>query len=1161
MKKIYFLVFAFCFFNGLNAQIINFPDSKFKAKLLQADKTNEIAKDVYGFSIRIDVNNNQEIELSEAASVGYLTVTGSQLSTVEGISSFSNLKSLLCGFNSLKNLDVKSLTKLQYLKCDYNLLTSLEINGLSELTNLFCNGNQLTSLNMGGLNKMQLINCEYNKLVELDLTFLSNLASLNCSFNTSLTSLKVTGLTKLKSIDCEYNTLSTLEVKNLTSLERLNCNSNFSVNTLDLTGLPNLSWLNCDSNKLTTLDISGLTKLSYLSCDSNQLITLDASSLKNLTYLSCSRNTLTNLNVNGLGLLATLYLSDNNLTSFTGTGLNSIKTLDFKNNKLTSLDVSSSKNLESLFCDQNFLTSLNIAGLNNLKLLTCNSNKLTSLDITGALNLKKVYCNNNLLTSINVKNSSTLNELYCENNQLTNIDLTGLNNLNTLSCAGNKIADIDILELKNLKIFYCTNNLLTKLDLAGLSNLNTVACGYNLLPNLNVGGLINLKELYCRNNKLTSLDVTGLNSLIALSCRYNLLQNLNIGGLNNLKELYCNNNQITDLDLTGLNNLNLLYCGDNLISSLNVLGLSNLKMLFFENNNISSIDLEGLNNLFQFNCSNNKLTTLDFSEINHVTAPNFLGANYTYSYVDGTTIFSSKCAYILNDNQLILINLKNSNEFYAEFKNNSNLQYICVNEDKTTEIQESITKYGYLNCHVNSYCSFAPGGVYYSIQGNNKFDSNNNGCEASDIAAPNLKFNIVNGAASGTVISDKTGTYSFPVKEGTYSITPIIENPEYFTIFPSTLDVAIPTNINPFIQDFCIKSVGSHKDLEITLIPLEVARPGFDTKSKLIYKNKGNVAQSGTVNLAFDDTVLDLLISNPEVSSQNTNNLSWIFSNLKPFETREITFTLNVNSPMEIPAVNNDDILKLTATISSQNTDETPSDNTFTLNQTVVGSYDPNDKTCLEGNKIKPELIGQYVHYMIRFENTGTYAAQNVVVKDMIDLSKFDISSLIPTSSSHSFVTKISDNNKVEFIFENINLPFDDANNDGYIAFKIKTLPTLRVGDSFTNEANIYFDYNFPIVTNKATSKFETTLKIQDFEFSNYFSLYPNPAIEELNIIAKQIIEMQSLTIYDILGQVVIAVPNAISGSKIDVSKLSSGNYFVKVKSDKGISSMKFIKN
>jgi hypothetical protein len=262
---------------------------------------------------------------------------------------------------------------------------------------------------------------------------------------------------------------------------------------------------------------------------------------------------------------------------------------------------------------------------------------------------------------------------------------------------------------------------------------------------------------------------------------------------------------------------------------------------------------------------------------------------------------------------------------------------------------------------------------------------------------------------------------------------------------------------------------------------------------------------------------------------------------------------------METPAVNNGDRLSFNALITPTTSDERPVDNSFALRQSVVGSFDPNDKTCLEGDVLTPELIGEYVHYLIRFENTGNYAAQNIVVKDLIDLSKFDISTLVPTRASHEFMTKISDGNKVEFIFENINLPFDDATNDGYIAFKIKTLPTLVTGDSFTNVANIYFDYNFPIITNKVISTFKT-LGTQDFEFSDYFSVYPNPVHDILNIGTKNTIELKTMTIYDPLGQIVIAVPNAQNISKVDVSKLTIGIYFLKMNTDKGTSSFKFIK-
>jgi len=586
----------------------------------------------------------------------------------------------------------------------------------------------------------------------------------------------------------------------------------------------------------------------------------------------------------------------------------------------------------------------------------------------------------------------------------------------------------------------------------------------------------------------------------------------------NITSLICNNNNLTNLDLSELTKLVALDCKNNLLTSL-ILKNPKLFQVYCNSNMLSTLDVSNLTNLIQLYCSNNDLKSIFIK-----------GSGYKGGF---ETVF--------------------------DFIGNPNLKYICANESVLVDIQNKVSSYGYTNCAVNSYCSFVPGGTFYTIQGNQKYDSNNNGCDALDVVVPNLKFNITSGTTTGSFISGDTGNYSIPVLAATHTVTPKFENPSYFIVSPTTVNVTFPTQITPFVQDFCITANGVRPDLEVSILPLRPAVPGFDAKYKIVYKNKGNQTQSGSVNLSFDDAVLDLVVSNPVTTSQTPNNLTWDFSNLLPFETREITFTLNVNSPMETPAVNGGDVLDFIATITSAAIDDTPMDNTFAFNQTVVNSFDPNDKTCLEGTTISPSLIGQYVHYIIRFENSGTANAQNIVVKDMIDLSKFDISTLVPTNGSHSFVTNISAGNKVEFIFENINLPFDDANNDGYIAFKIKTLPTLKVGDTFTNDANIYFDYNFPIVTNKATSTFKT-LSTQDFDFASYFTLYPNPAKSVLNISSKESIELKSISIYNTLGQLVLVVTNADKVSKIDVSSLTSGNYFIKINSDKGSSNARFVK-
>ena len=87
MKKIYFLLFALCFYS-VNAQIITFADANFKAKLLEADVTNNIAGNSSGQRMKIDVNNNGEIEQNEALNVGYLKILESNISNLTGIEYF-----------------------------------------------------------------------------------------------------------------------------------------------------------------------------------------------------------------------------------------------------------------------------------------------------------------------------------------------------------------------------------------------------------------------------------------------------------------------------------------------------------------------------------------------------------------------------------------------------------------------------------------------------------------------------------------------------------------------------------------------------------------------------------------------------------------------------------------------------------------------------------------------------------------------------------------------------------------------------------------------------------------------------------------------------------------------------------------------------------------
>jgi hypothetical protein len=645
-----------------------------------------------------------------------------------------------------------------------------------------------------------------------------------------------------------------------------------------------------------------------------------------------------------------------------------------------------------------------------------------------------------------------------------------------------------------------------------------------------------LEYLFCFENDIEFLDISQNLNLKGLNCYSNQLVTLNVSQNSQLTSLNCNGNQLTTLDVTQNSELFYLLCGGNLLTNLDLTQNSELYYLLCTNNQLTTLSVSQNLNLAFINCSSNQLTTLNVTQNNE--------------------LLDLWCS----DNQLSSLYIKNNNQIWFDlyFDENPNLVYVCADEVDLTLVQQKINDYGYTNCHANTYCSFVPGGLFYTIQGNTKYDSNNNGCDDSDINYSNLNFTISNGIESGTLITNTSGNYLVPIQEGSYSITPVLENPSYYNITPTSETIDFPSETSPFIQNFCITPNGIHYDLEVTVLPITPSRPGFDSTFKILYKNKGTQIQSGSILFTYDDTLMDFVSCSPNSYNQTTNFINMNYLDLMPTEVREFIIVMNINSPMETPPVNGGDDLGFAAIILPIENDEVPIDNHSQIKITVVNSFDPNDKTCLEGNTISPEMVGEYVHYVIRFENTGTFAAENVVITDVIDTSKFELNTLIPLSSSHNFFTRIN-GNKVEFIFENINLPFDDDNNDGYVAFKIKTKPNLVLGDELTNTASIYFDYNFPIITNTTSTTVEEPLSNQDFDFETNFTLYPNPAKEVLNIKVKSEMEVKSVSIYNTLGQILMTTIHSENG-EINVSNLQSGSYFINVFTDKGSSTAKFIK-
>jgi len=769
------------------------------------------------------------------------------------------------------------------------------------------------------------------------------------------------------------------------------------------------------------------------------------------------------------------------------------------------------------------------------------SNDDGEIQVTEALEVSNLNIEQANITNLSgISNFSNVTSLTIIDNQFTEIPgLNILTNLTSLTISSNLFfSEIDLSPLINLEKFENDGTALTTLDINGLENLQSINCNnLQLLTSFKASGL-NLQSLTLFNAlELNHFEVTNCtvdNLMACISCSQNL-ETFNISGSLLPDNFEYNTEpghiQVKHLDISNSTGITSLFrFNTEILESLDI-RYSNIRDLTVSNSVLTNIDFTGTRNLNTLYLENNPMPSLDLSE---------------------TALTAFGCSNMPTS----FINIKNGINTELYLNNMHLLEYVCVDESEIAMITGSVEG----NTTVGSYCDFVPGGTFNTVTGKTRFDIDANGCETTGAALPFIKIKLTSDTTEWETFTSQTGNYHFYTGQGQYNIIPNFENPQYFNASPQTALVNFPSLDGlVYVQDFCITANGIHPDVEIVIAPLDNARPGFDTHYKIVYKNKGNQTLSGNIAFNYDEALLDYVSANQTPAAQISGRLTFDYLNLLPFENREIIAVLNLNSPVEQPPVNIDDELVFTAEINPVAADASPDDNYFTFRQTAIGSYDPNDKTCLEGNVVSTDNIGKYLHYNINFENTGNADAVNVVIRDTINMGKFDLGSLQVLNSSHPVVVNIKAN-IVEFIFENINLPpsiMNPIGGHGNVLFKIKTKGNLYPGDTVENTANIYFDYNAPIVTNEAKTTF-AVLNAEQFNRDTSIKLEPNPTRDFIKIRSKN--TLQSVQLFDVNGRILQTAIENKKETTIDLSAVTKGIYFVKINSDKGSKIEKLIK-
>lgn len=958
-------------------------------------------------------------------------------------------------------------------------------------------------------------------------------------------------------------------IEGFTNLKELGFRE-INATNINLSGMPNLTYFFCKSPTLVSATLSGFNAVTNITIQQSPLLTtLNISNCPNLNIVVAQENTVfSTVNFSNLNALKQVYLADNQITAVDFTGCPNLEFFNATNNQITSIDVSGLSKLTSMSIDNNpNLATIDAAGCTLLDISGATftqNHEITSADFSNCSSLKRLDMPDNKLTSLNLSGCSSLTQFNVNNNELPLVNLTGCTSLTKVELYNNKLTALDLSNSPNLTELTANNNLISNLNLTGCINLETVALGTNQIPSLNLSGNTHLKTLDIDNNPTTVLNLAGCSALTNVTILSTTIANADFSNCSSLNQIVNTSSLLASLNVQGCTALtSLSFSGTDPqrapITTLNLAGLANLTQLNFGYSNLTSIDLTGCSGLTNLFCTNTPVTTLDFSDSQNVEILNLSNTKLQSIDISNLTNFQSLSASDIPTLETVFAkNGKNESLFFSS--GNTALKFVCQDEADIETTKTYLGNLGLSSTVVNSYCTFTPGGNYNTITGTISFDLTNDGCDATDAKQPNVKVGINDGTIQSETFTNTNGKYTYFTDSGNFNITPHLENPTLFTISPvNALLSFADKNNNVATQDFCITAAGSQSDVEIVIAPIAPAKPGFMAWYQITIKNKGNQAVSGNLEFTYNKDLLHYGIATLAPAVQTPGVLGWNYTNLLPFASKSFYVGLNVNTPVQVPPANLGDILNFTATVNPIAGDFNPADNVFNYNQVIIGSFDPNNIICLEGQSVSPSTIGDYLHYIVNFENTGTAEAENVVVKIAIDQTKYDINSLQLIDSSHPSQTTIH-GNVAEFTFAKINLKVakdPPVGGHGNVLFKIKTASDLVTGDHVDKEAEIYFDYNAPIETEKAETIFKS-LGVKDHEIDKSVGLYPNPTNGNVNINCST--SIRQIELFDVQGRILQTKIEDNNTAQLDLSHKANGLYFIRITTEAGVKVEKVVK-
>jgi uncharacterized repeat protein (TIGR01451 family) len=422
-------------------------------------------------------------------------------------------------------------------------------------------------------------------------------------------------------------------------------------------------------------------------------------------------------------------------------------------------------------------------------------------------------------------------------------------------------------------------------------------------------------------------------------------------------------------------------------------------------------------------------------------------------------------------------------------------------------------------------------------------DENKNGqFDSGEAQLPNVRINL---KQSGNwfpywfTTTNQEGKFAISTSSTSVdTLRPILPDTSLVkAIFPDYRLTDAPSN-----SEFGVQFKYDTTSLAITGSYLAGPRPGFNLSIGLVVNNTGSLPANGQFGVKFDSDFQFTGATPPPTQIIGTDSAVWALPNIPIFSSAYFRIDGTINQQAQLGST-----LKTVATLYTSGQDYNKQDDQVTLCDTIVGSYDPNDKRVEPSIGLTHDEItnGKELIYTIRFQNTGTSLAEKVRITDLLS-SQLDYTTFRFVGSSHRVTSlRMQQGGLLEFVFDQINLPDSTSNepgSHGFVRFSLQRKKAYAPNFQIDNKAAIFFDFNDPIITNTVKTQLYTPTTISTHQppqlvvAKNLVSPNPNQGSFQ--------IELEPPFTSDALVQLAIYAEN---GQLVNISQLQPTNGLVKV--------------